>query len=100
MRQSKLEQYSFFCPVHLMFPPPSFFMIFIVETWDLIYEVLLAICNFNVEIEKNLTELSYCSVLGLRCERHNKDGQESRSYFQSFLLKKELESNLTNNKAR
>ena len=40
-------------------------MIFIVEIWDLIYEVLLAICNFNVEIEKNLTELSYCSVLGL-----------------------------------
>lgn len=75
-------------------------MIFIVEIWDLIYEVLLAICNFNVEIEKNLTELSYCSVLGLWCERDNKDGQESRSYFQSFLLKKELESNLTNNKAR
>ena len=53
MRQSKLEWYHFFRPVHLMFfPPLFFFMILIVESWDLIHEVLLAICNFNVEIEK------------------------------------------------
>ena len=35
-----------------VFSPSFFFMILIVESWDLIHEVLLAICNFNVEIEK------------------------------------------------
>lgn len=69
-------------------------MILIVESWDLIHEVLLAICNFNVEIEKkkfNWADLLFVLFWVLDV-RDNKDGQES-SYFQSFLLKKELESN-------
>lgn len=33
---------------------PSFFMILLVESWDLLHEGLLAICNFSVEIEKKI----------------------------------------------